>query len=82
MQSQINLSPISQFVQQVRSAEQTQSKEVKISIQQARALVLTLTECVDKINRDYETLLTDLKSSFDNDIISVSMDGGGFEDKK
>lgn len=82
MQNQINLSPISQFVQQVRSAEQTQSKEVKISIQQARALVLTLTECVDKINRDYETLLTDLKSSFDSDVISVSMDGGGFEDKK
>lgn len=82
MQNQINLSPISQFVQQVRSAEQTQSKEVKLSIQQARALALTLTECVDKINRDYETLLKDLKSSFDTDIISVSMDGGGFEDKK
>ncbi len=82
MQNQINLTPITQFIQQVRSAEQTQSKEVKISIQQARMLVLALAECMDKLNQDHETLLNELKRSFDTDIISVSMDGGGFEDKK
>lgn len=82
MQNQINLTPITQFIQQVRSAEQTQSKEVKISIQQARMLVLALSECMDKLNQDYEMLLNDLKRSFDTEIISVSMDGGGFEDKK
>jgi hypothetical protein len=82
MQNQINLTPITQFIQQVRSAEQTQSKEVKISIQQARMLILALAECMDKLNQNHDMLLNELKRSFDTEIISVSMDGGGFEDKK
>lgn len=82
MQNQINLTPITQFIQQVRSAEQTQSKEVKIGIQQARLLILALAECMDKLNQNHDMLLNELKRSFDTEIISVSMDGGGFEDKK
>ena len=82
MQNQINLTPITQFVQQVRSAEQTQAREVKLSIQQARLLSLALTEIQDKLLQDYETLFNELKKSQDTEIISVSMDGGGFEDKK
>ena len=82
MQNQINLSPITQFTQQLRAAELSQSKEVKLPIQQARLLHLALTELIDKLNRDYETLLADLKNSVDTEVITVSMDGGGFEDKK
>lgn len=82
MQNQINLTPITQFVQQVRSAEQTQAKEVKLSLQQARLLSLALTEIQDKLLQDYETLFNELKKSQDTDVITVSMDGGGFEDKK
>jgi hypothetical protein len=40
MQNQINLTPVTQFIQTVRSAEASQAREVKLSIQQARALVL------------------------------------------
>jgi nitrate reductase assembly molybdenum cofactor insertion protein NarJ len=79
MQNQINLSPITQFIQQVRSAEQSQSKEVKMSLQQARMLTLVLAECMDKLTQDYETMFNTLKRSTDNEIISVQMDGGGFE---
>ncbi len=82
MQNQVNLTPITQFIQQVRSAEQTQSKEVKISIQQARMLILALAECMDKLNQNHEMLLNELKRSFDTDVINVSMDGGGFGDQK
>lgn len=82
MQNQINLTPITQFVQQVRSAEQTQAKEVKLSIQQARLLSLALLEVQDKLLQDYETLFNELKKSQDTELITVSMDGGGFEDKK
>jgi len=82
MQNQINLNPITQFVQQVRAAEQTQSKEVKLNIQQARMLMLTLVECMDKLNRDYETLFNDLKNSTETEVITVTMDGGGFETPK
>lgn len=81
MQNQINLTPVTQFIQALRSAELTQSKEVKLSIQQARLLSLALAEIQDKLLKDYETLLNELKSSVETEAISVQMDGGGFEDK-
>jgi len=56
MQNPINLTPITQFVQLLRVAELNQQKEVKLTIQQARLLNLALTETLDKLNRDWETL--------------------------
>lgn len=82
MQNQINLTPITQLVQQIRSAELTQAKEVKLPIQQARLLSLALTEMMDKMNRDWESLYNELKKSTDTEIITVEFDGGGFEEPK
>jgi hypothetical protein len=82
MQNQINLSPITQFIQQLRSAELTQQKEVKIPIQQARMLNLALAEIMDKMNRDWESLYHELKQSANPDVITVELDGGGFSDSK
>lgn len=81
MQNQINLSPLTQFVQQLRVAEQTQSRDLKMSIQQARALSLVLLEMQEKLLQDYETMFNELKRSLDTDVVTVSMDGGGFETK-
>ena len=82
MQNPINLTPITQFVQQLRSAEQTQSKEVKITIQQARLLVLTLAEIQDKLLQDYETMFNQLKNTLEPAVVTVELDGGGFEEPK
>lgn len=82
MQNQINLTPITLFVQQLRSAELGQQKEIKIPIQQARLLNLALTEILEKMNRDWESLYHELKKSANPDVITVELDGGGFEDKK
>lgn len=82
MQNQINLTPVTQFIQTVRSAEASQSREVKLSIQQARALILTLAEIQDKLLQDYETMFNQLKQSVDTEVITVAMDGGGFETLK
>ena len=82
MQNQINLTPITQFIQSVRSAELSQAREVKLSIQQARALILTLAEIQDKLLQDYETMFNQLKQSVDTEVITVAMDGGGFETPK
>lgn len=79
MQNQINTTPITQFSQLLRAAELSQQKEVKLTIQQARLLNLTLVEVLDKLHQDYETLFNQLKSNTTNEIVSVSMDGGGFE---
>ena len=81
MQNPINLSPLTTFTQTLRAAELSQSKEVKLTIQQARLLGLALTELLDKVNQDYETMYMALKRSVDNEPISVSMDGGGFSNK-
>ena len=81
MQNQINLTPLTQFIQSVRSAELSQSKEVKMSIQQARLLSLALNELQEKLLQDYETMFNELKRSIDTDVITVSMDGGDFTDK-
>lgn len=82
MQNQINLNPITQFIQQVRSAELGQQKEIKLPIQQARLLNLALAEIMNKLNQDYESMFNALKSSVDSDVVTVSMDGGGFEQPK
>jgi hypothetical protein len=81
MQNQINLTPITNLIQVIRSAELTQQKEVRIPIQAARLLSLALAEIQDKLLQDYETLFNQLKTSQDTEVISVTMDGGGFEDK-
>ena len=78
MQNPINLTPITQFVQLLRVAELNQQKEVKLTIQQARLLNLALTETLDKLNRDWETLYSALKNTQETEVITVTMDGGGF----
>ncbi len=82
MQNQINLTPVTQFIQQVRSAELSQSKEVKMTLQQARLLSLALAEIQDKLLKDYETLFNELKQTIDTEVVTVTMDGGGFDDPK
>jgi len=82
MQNQINLTPIQQFIQQVRSAELTGAKQITMDMQKARLLNLALAECIDKMNRDWETLYHALKQSANPAVVSVEMDGGGFQDSK
>jgi hypothetical protein len=82
MQNQINLTPITQFVQLLRAAELSQSKEVKMNITQARLLSLALSEIQDKLIQDYESMYNTLKNSVNADIVTVSMDGGGFSETK
>ena len=81
MSNQINTTPLTQFAQILRAAELSQSKEVKMPIQQARLLNLALTEIQDKLLQDYTALFLELKSSSEKEVIQINMDGGGFKDK-
>jgi hypothetical protein len=82
MQNQINLTPISQFTQLLRAAELSQTKEVKMSIQQARLLGLALNEIQDKLLQDYESMFNALKRHVDTGPVQIQLDGGAFEDTK
>jgi len=79
MQNQINLTPITQFIQSVRAAELSQSKEVKLPLQQARLLSLALSEIQDKLVQDYESLYIKLKESTNTEVVSIQLDGGDFK---
>jgi hypothetical protein len=81
MQNQINLTPLTMFIQQVRSAELSGSKQVSLDLPKARLLALALAELQDKLLQDYETMFNQLKNTVDNGVVNVSMDGGGFDIK-
>lgn len=80
MTNQINTTPIHNFIQQVRGAELSQSKEVKITMQQARLLVLSLTEVLESNNRNWEEIYTVFKNSKNEPLADNTfvLDGGGF----
>lgn len=81
MQNPINTIPLTQFTQLLKSAELARHQEVKIPIQQARLLNIALTDVLARLTQDYESLLLELKQSGNTDVLTVSMDGGGFSDK-
>jgi hypothetical protein len=81
MQSQVNTTPLIQFTQALKAAELARQPELKMTIQQARLLSLALNDVLVKLNQDYESLFNELKNSSNSDVVSVSMDGGGFSDK-
>jgi hypothetical protein len=81
MQNPINTVALTQFTQLIKSAELARQQEVKIPIQQARLLNIALTDVLIKLTQDYETLLLEIKQSSSNEVVNVSMDGGGFSDK-
>ena len=53
-----------------------------MSLPQARMLNLALAEMMDKMNQDYESMYNALKRSVETEIVTVTMDGGGFETTK
>lgn len=77
----INTVPIQQFIQQVKSAEQGQQREIRLDIKTAKVLALTLGEITSKLTQDYEELFHKLRQTTDNQVITVAMDGGGFKDE-
>tara|TARA_B110000503_G_scaffold84323_1_gene128412 strand:+ start:3351 stop:3596 length:246 start_codon:yes stop_codon:yes gene_type:complete len=71
----LNTIPLQQFLQQVKAADNSQAREVKLSIQQAKNLAFTIGIVMSRLEGDLEKLVADSKNS-DNDVIQVTMDGG------
>jgi hypothetical protein len=78
MSNPINTIPIQQFIQQVKSAELSNQKEIKIDIKSAKMLSFCLSELTVKLLEDQDILLNKLLQSQGGGDISVKMDGGGF----
>ena len=80
MPNPINTVPIQQFIQQVKAADLTQQREIKLDIKTAKALAYCLGEVNAKLLEDFDILFRRLESS-SGGAITVQMDGGGFSTK-
>jgi hypothetical protein len=72
----LNTRSLQQFLQQVKSAENSQAREVKMSIQQAKNLAFTIGAVMSRLHGDLEKLVAESKNSND-EVISINIDGGG-----
>jgi hypothetical protein len=71
----LNTIPIQQFIQQVKSADASRSKEVKLSIDQAKKLAFTLGEVMSRLEGDLEKLVIENRGS-SNEEFEIRVDGG------
>ena len=77
MSNPINTYPITSLIQQIKAADISQQKEIRIDIKNAKLLSYALGEILSKVNQDYELLLKNLQKST-GDTVTVQLDGGGF----
>jgi hypothetical protein len=77
MPNPINTIPIQQFIQQVKSADLSQQREIKLDIKTAKSLAYCLGELSAKLLEDHDSILKRLEASTGASL-TVSMDGGGF----
>ena len=70
----INTSSLQQFIQQVKGADMSNQKEVRIPIQQAKQCTQALATILARLTGDYEALMS--RKSTEQDTVEVKVDGG------
>lgn len=70
----LNTIPLQQFIQQVKSADNSRAKELKIPLEQAKNLAYTLGIVMSRLNGDLEKIL--LNENKNEEILEIRMDGG------
>lgn len=72
----LNTMPIQQFMQLVKNADSSRSKEVKLDITQAKNLAFTLGIVMSRLEGDLETFVKNHAGSSLEDI-EIQIGGGG-----
>ena len=79
MPDPINTIPLQQFLKQVKAADLSQQREIKMDLQTAKTLAFCLAEVNARLLEDYDLLLKRLQQAGNNSAsINLNMDGGGF----
>ena len=73
----INTTSITQFIQQVKGADSSNSKEIRLDIATAKNLAFTLGIVMARLNGDLEKFVKE-NSAGSNEVISISMDGNNW----
>jgi len=71
----LNTSPIQQFIQQVKSADASRAKDLRLDIQSAKRLAFTLGEVMARLNGDLEQIISK-QGSNEEQVIQINMDAG------
>lgn len=71
----INTAPIQQFINQVKGADASQQKEIKLDIVSARKLALTLGEVMARLQGDLEKFVKE-NAPKGEETVTINMDGG------
>jgi hypothetical protein len=71
----LNTAPIQQFLSQVKGADSSNVREIKLDIQTAKRLAFTIGEVMARLNGNLEELLIK-QAAGDNEVIEVKLDGG------
>ena len=71
----LNTIPLQQFLQQVKSADASRAKEVKLEISAAKNLAFALGIVMSRMHGDLEKLVAESKNS-DDEVIQINLDGG------
>lgn len=71
----INTVPITAFMQQVKAADSSNQKEIRLSISDAKNLAFTLGIVMARLNGDLEKFVKE-NSKTSDEIISVKIDSG------
>jgi hypothetical protein len=76
MKEALNTIPIEKFIQQVKTADSSNQKEIRIDIQNAKKIAFTLGEVLARLNGDLESLLAKDKNT--EEVIEIVMQGKEF----
>lgn len=77
-QNNINTTAIQNFLNQVKAAEASHQREIKLDLVSAKALSHTLALVMTRLVGNYESLIGDLQK---DSVVSVSLDGGNWDEK-
>lgn len=72
----LNTLPIQSFINQVKSADSSKSKEVTLTIDQAKTLAFTLGIVMSRLEGDIEKLISNISV---NENIDIRIDGGSLK---
>jgi len=72
----LNTAPIQQFIAQVKSADMSNAKDLRLDMVTAKRLAFTLGEVMARLNGNLEEIII-RKSEGTDEVIEVRMDGGG-----
>jgi len=72
----LNTAPIQQFIQQVRSADASRQKEIRLDIATSKRLAFALGEVMARLHGDLEKIVIDSKTA--DEIIQVEIKGDTF----